>query len=187
MSIAKAIGFLVLFYLLILGSVVWQVRQICLIQRDECGYYDFLDTVFSSRLITIACAMFVGLMVFVTAHVVSRLRDNTLGIEQEEPPRRQFNVNGNLVALIVFALYFGGSCVVLTSAASNLTPFHEDKLESFFWRVVWAAQGPLILPLVIWHLNDYLVKPASKILLFLLSCITLVSVLWVVRTTFLTI
>ena len=187
MSIAKGISFLVLFYLLISGSVIWQVRQICLIQRDECGYYDFLDTVFSSRLITIACAMFVGLMIFITTHVVSRLRDNTLGIEQEEPPRRQLNVNGHLVALVVFALYLSGSLVVLTSAAGNLTPFHEDKLESFVWKAVLAAQGPLILSMVIWHLNDYFVKPASKILLLLLSCITLVPVLWLVRTAFLTI
>jgi hypothetical protein len=187
MSITKGIGFLLLFYLIISGSVVWRVRQICLLQLDECGYYDLLDTVFSSRLITTAIAMFVGLMVFVTAHVISRLRNNTLGIEQEEPPKRRFKVNGNLVAFIVFALYLGGALMVLTRAAGNLTAFHEDKLESFIWTMALVAQGPLILPLVLWHLNDYLVKPASKILLFLLPCLTLIPIFWAIRAAFLTI
>jgi len=183
MGAAKAIGFLALFYLLVSGSAVWQVRQICLIQLDECGYYDLLDTVFSSRMILIACAALIGLMIFITAHTVSRLRDNTLGIELEEPPRRQFNVNGHWLAVFVFANYLAGSMVILTIAAGDLEPFHE-KFESFMWKAVLIVQGPLILSMLLWHLGDYLVKPASKILLLLLSCVTLGSVFWMVLSAF---
>ena len=180
MSIAKGIGFLVLFYLLIAGSVVWRVRELCLLQHDGCDYYDLLDTVFSSRLITIACAVFVGLLIFVTAHVVARLRDNTLGIDLD-PPERQYNVNGYMVALVVFPLYLGGALVLLTSAASDLGQFHEDKVISFFWRAFWVMQGSLILLMIVWHLNDYFVKPASRILLFLIFIVTLGSIGWIVN------
>lgn len=180
MSIARGISFLVLFYLLIAGSVYWRIREICLLQRDNCDVYDFLDTVFSSRLITIACAVFIGLLIFVTAHVFARLKNNTLGIDLD-PPGCQFNLNGNMLALVVFSLYLAGALALLTSAASDLEPFHEDKVIALFWRAFWVTQGSLVLLMVVWHLNDYFVKPASKLLLFVLFGATLGTVAWIVN------
>lgn len=181
MSKAKGIGFLALFWLVIVSSLAWQVRDICLLQRDACDYYDLIDTVFSSRFVTIACVLFIGLLIFVTTHVVARLRANTLGIQQDEPPKRQFNINGHFVAIFVFALYLGGSLVILMSAAGDLEPFHVDKFESFMWKAVWTAHGSLLLAIVVWHLNHYFVKPASIILLIILSCVTLGSIYWIVQ------
>jgi hypothetical protein len=181
MSTAKGIGFLLLFYLLVGGLAIWRVREVCLLQHDTCDYYNFLDTIFSNRLVAVACALFIGLMVFVTASVFARLRDNTLGIDLEEPPRRRLNVNGHIVVIIVFAIYLIGSWVVMTSAASDLASHDEGRVESFFWKAIWAMNGALILPMVMWHLNDYFVKPASKILLALLSFVTLGTVFWIAR------
>ncbi len=170
---------LLLLYLLISVPAIWQIRELCLLQRDVCDYQGLLDTVSSSWLVAVASALIMGLMVFITAHVAIRARAGTLGIERAEP-RRRFKVNGSLVSVVVFALYAGLSFVVLTSAGSALQPFDADDAEAFFWRVFWAVQGAVITLTILWHINEYLEKPASRIVLLGLFLTTLGSIYWIV-------
>jgi hypothetical protein len=184
MSIPKAVGYLMLLYLLIAAPAVWQVRKICLIERDDCDYHGLLDTVASSWSLLVSCLLVIGSLVFFSAYVYMRARDNTLEIEQDSPGR-EFNVNGYLVLLVVFPLYFGGSLVVLLSAAKALESSSFEAIDSFFWKSIWATMGSLIVFSALWHFNEYLVKPASRILLFLLFFLTLGSISWIVKSTLL--
>ncbi len=113
-----------------------------------------------------------------------RARDNTLEIEQDSQ-RREFDVNGYLVLLVVFPLYFGGSLVVLLSAAKALESSSFEAIDSFFWKRIWVTMGSLIVFSALSQFNEYLVKPASRILLFLLFFLTLGSISWIVNSTLL--
>jgi len=183
MPLGKAIGWLVPLYLLIALPTIWRIREICLLQRDECGYHGLLETVLSERLILIASVLILGLLVVLTSHVLARARAGTLGVELD-PPGRRLNVSGLMVALVVSVLYTSGSLVILTSAASELEPFSVEKADSFFWKSMWAIQGTMFVFLALWHLNDYFVRPASKTALILLFFVTLGSVYWIGRSTF---
>ncbi len=182
MSLGKALGGLLLIYLLIGGSAIWQLRRNCLLQRDSCDYYDLLDWVLTDPISLIASVIFLGLLVFITWQFIALARANKLGI-QEDTPEPRFNVSGLLVALIVFALYLGGSLAVLTSAANQLEPLDFDKMDSFFWKSLLTIKGSAIVLVVLWHLNDYFAKPASGITLLLLFGATFGSISWLIKST----
>ncbi len=179
-STCKALGLLVPIYLLITLPVVWRIRQICLIDRNECAYRDLVDTVASSKLLMATCVLIVGLLVFLTAHVVKRARNNTLGVEEDTNERR-FNGNGYLVAVVITALYLGGSVALLMDAAEGLEPFDIDKADAYFWKSFWVMQGTLILGLLLWHFNDYFLRPVSRVFLAVLFFASLSFLFWMTR------
>lgn len=184
MSIGKAIGGLLLIYVLIAGLAVWKIREICLLQRDNCGYHGLVETVLSEPLVMIASAIFLGLLIFITLHVLSRARDGTLGIEQD-PPRRKFNINGFWVSLVVFLLYLGGSSMLLISGAVDPSQIDPDNANFFVWKTLGPLYGSAFVFIILWHLNDYFVKPAPAIVLLLLFAVTFGSIYLLIKSSIL--
>ena len=180
---AKAYRGLLLIYLLIVGLAVWKIRGICLLRRDDCGPLGLLDTVLSERLVMIGSAILLSLLVFITFHVLARARDGTLGAEQESPERK-FKFNGLWVSIVVFLLYLGGSSVVVMSGSIGPYDIGPDNVNSFVWTTLGPLYGCAFVFIVLWHLNDYFVKPASAIVLFLLFAATFASISFLIKSGF---
>ena len=184
MSMGKAVGWLLLLYVLIAGSAVWRIREICLLRRDDCDFHGLLETVLSERLVIIGSALLLGLLVFITVRVFARARDGTLGVV-EEPPGRKFNVNGVWVSLAVFLLYLGGAAVFLMYGAVDPSQIEPDNVNTFVLGTLGPMYGCAIVFFVLWHANDYFLRPASTLVLILLFAMTFGSVYLMIKSSIL--
>ena len=180
MTTGQAVGGLLLIYALIGGFATWKIRNICLLQRDDCGFRGLLETVLSERLVLIGSIVLLGLLVFMTLHVIVRARDGTLGVAQD-PPRRKFDVNGLWVSLVVFALYLGGSAAFIASGAIDPSQINSGNASAFVWKTLAPMYGSALVFLILYHLNDYFSKPVPTIVLLLLFAATLGSVYLMLR------
>ncbi len=174
-SIGKAILVLLPIYVLIGGFAIWQVRKTCLLQRDDCDFYGLFESVLSDRLLLIGSVIILGVLFQITWHIVGLARAGKLGIQQD-PPERKFNVSGLMVALVVFLVYLGGSLVILISATNDLGQFDADNPNIFVWTIMGPQYGCALVFMVLWHLNEYFVKPVSNIVLLLLFLATFGSI-----------
>jgi hypothetical protein len=173
--IGKAIRVLLPIYVLIGGFAIWQVRKTCLLQRDDCDYYGLLESVLSDRLLLIGSVIILGVLLQITWHIVGLARAGKLGIQQD-PPERKFNVSGLMVALVVFLVYLGGSLVILISTTNDLGQFDAGNPNIFVWTIMGPQYGCAFVFMVLWHLNEYFVKPVSNIVLLLLFLATFGSI-----------
>lgn len=180
MPIGKAIGVLFVIYALIIGPAVWKIRSTCLLVHGSCDYRDLLEFVLSEPLMLIGSAVLLGAIITITWHFVGLARSNRLGIPADEPEGR-WNVNGLLISLLVFALYLGVALAILTSTANGLDIREIDTVDTFMWTSFWTVKGSAIVYLLLWHLNDYFVKPASGFLLLLLFGVTFGSLYWLAK------
>jgi hypothetical protein len=139
-----------------------------------------VDTVVSSKILVAGCVVLAAVLVHLTFHVITRARNNTLGVEDDSDDRR-FNVNGYLVVIIITMLYAGGSAALLMDAAKDLEPFDVEKVDAYFWKAFWVSQGVLVIGLILLHLNDYLVRPVSRLFLAVLFLASLGGLYWVVQ------
>lgn len=172
MTMGKAFGALLLIYALIGGSAVWKIRSICLLDRDECGFDAFLETVLSHRLVLIASVIFLGLLIHITWHIVGRARAGTLGVE-EDPPEPKYNVNGLWVSLVVFLSYLGGAALFITSGAIDPSEINTGNAFWFALKTLAPLYGLAFVLFTLLHLNDYFVKPAPVIAIILLFAVTI--------------
>ena len=170
-SIGKAILFLLPIYLLIGGFAIWQVRKSCLLQRDDCDYAGLLESVLSNRVLLAGSVIGLAVLLQVTWHTVGLARTGQLGVQQD-PPEPKFKVNGLAVALVVFLIYLGGSFLILMGATNEVGLLHTDKPNTFVWKIMGPQYGCTLVFLVLWYLNDYFIKPASNLVLFLLFLTT---------------
>lgn len=158
-------------YALVLLPAVWQIRSICLLERDECGSADLAETVVSSRLILAACVLLVVVLLSLTFSMVGKVRNNTVGVDTSVVTRR-FNVNGYVFALAVYGLYAGISVALLLDAANDLEPFSIEKADAHFWKAYGTMTGTVVVGGLLWHLNEYFTRPASwpfQAILFLVT------------------
>jgi len=179
-SIGKAILVLLPIYVLIGGSAIWQVRRTCLLQRDNCDFYGLLEAVQSDRLLLIGSVIVLGALLQITWHIFGLARAGKLGVQQD-PPKRKLEVSGLMIAIVVFLVYLGGSLVILISATNDFGQFDVDNPNTFVWTIMGPQYGCAFVFLVLWHLNDYFVKPASNIVLLLLFLATFSSIYLFIR------
>ena len=162
-STAKAVVLMVPLYLLIPLPTIWGARQFCLLDREECGYEGIVETIASNWMLQVACFLVIGILIFVTAHIVIRARQGTLGIQQDADERR-FNFNGYLLTVIAYTLFVGVALAVLIDAAKSLEPFSIEAMDSYFWKSYGALIGIFVVATFLWHMNEYSARPAPKLL-----------------------
>jgi hypothetical protein len=179
-STAKAVVLMVPLYLLIPLPTIWGARQLCLLDREECGYGDVVDTIASNWMLQVACLLVVGLLVFITAHMAIRARQGTLGIQQDADEKR-FNFNGYLLTVVAYALFVGVALAVLIDAANSLEQLSIEAMDSYFWKSYGALIGILVVATVLWHMNEYSARPAPKLLQAVLFLASLGALYWVGR------
>jgi len=180
--IGKAILILLPIYVLIGGYAIWQVRNNCLLHREDCGYYGLFETVLSDRFVLLGSIIVLGMLLSITWHTIGLARDGKLGIQQD-PPERKFNVSGLTVAIVVFLIYLGGSLAILMSATNDLGQFDANNPDIFVWTIMGPQYGCALVFMVLWHLNDYFVKPVSNIVLLLLFLATFGSIYLFIKST----
>lgn len=171
MSIGKAIALLLLVYVLIGGVAIRQIRETCLLEREDCDYYGLVEWVLSDRLTLIASVILLHVLLYITWNFIRLARAGKLGIE-EDPPEPKFNVSGLVAALVVFVLYLGGSLAVLMSGTSDLGQLGAENAEIFVWKFLGPMYGAPVIWMIFWHMNDYFVKPVSNVVLLLLFSAT---------------
>jgi len=176
----KAVALMVPLYLLILLPAIWRARQICLLDRDDCGFVGIVETIESSLLLQVACLLLGGLLVFITAHVALRARRGTLGVREEEDERR-YGFNGLLMTVIAYAVYMGIATAILIDGAHSLEPFSIDAVDSYFWRSYGSLIGISLMATVLWHANEYSVRSAPKLLQAVLLIASLGGLYWMGR------
>lgn len=179
-STAKAVVLMVSLYLLIPFPMIRWARQFCLLDREECGYTGIVETIASDWMLQVAFFFVIGLLIFITAHVIIRVRQGTLGIQQDADEQR-FNFNGYLLTVIAYTLFVGIALVVLIDAASSLEPFSIEATDSYFWKSYGVLIGTFVVATVLWHLNDYSARPAPKLLQAVLFVASLGGLYWVGR------
>lgn len=170
-SIGKAILFLLPIYLVIGGFAIWQLRKTCLLQRDDCDYAGLLESVLSNRVLLLGSVIVLAVLLQITWHTVGLARTGQLGVQQD-PPEPKFNVSGLIVALVVFSVYLGGSFLILTGATNEFGVLDTDQPNIFVWKLMGPQYGCALVFLVLWHLNEYFVKPVSNGVLLLLFLTT---------------
>lgn len=167
-------------YLLIAGLAVWKIRAICLLRRDDCGPAGILETVLADRLVMLASVILVGMLVFLTFHIVARALAGTLD-DEEAPPRRRLNVNGLWVSIAVCALYLVGSYIFMMTGAISPNDVNPENVNAFVWTTLGPLYGSAFVFTLLWHLNDYFVKPVSNVVLLLLFAATFASIYLLTR------
>jgi len=177
-SVAKAVALMVPLYLLIPLPTIWWARQFCLLDREECGYGGIVETIASNSFLQVACLLAIGLLIFITAHVIVRARQGTLGIQQDADEQR-FNFNGYLLTVIAYALFMGVALAVLIDAAKSLESLSIESIDSYFWKSYGARIGIFVVATVLWHLNEYSARPAPKLLQAILFIASLGGLYWV--------
>lgn len=179
-STTKAIVLMVPLYLLIPLPTILGARQFCLLDREECGYRGIVETIASNWMLQIACFLVIGLLMFITAHVVIRARQGMLGIQQDADEQR-FNFNGYLLTVITYTLFVGVALAVLIDAGKSLEPLSIEAVDSYFWKSYGALIGIFVVATVLWHMNDYSARPAPKLLQAVLFVASLGGLYWVGR------
>ena len=180
MSTGKAFVWMVPLYLLIPFPTIWSARQFCLLDREECGFEGIVETIASNWMLQVACVLVIGILVFITAHVVVRARQGTLGIQQDDDEQR-YNFNGYFVTVIVYTVFVVVALVVLIDAAKSLEPFSIEAMDSYFWKSYGALLGIFVVATVLFHLNEYSARPAPKLLQAVLFLASLGGLYWVGR------
>lgn len=179
-STVEAVVFMVLPYLLIpLPTILW-ARQFCLLAREECGFGGIVESIASNWLLHVACFFVIGLLIFITAHVVIRVRQGTLGIQQDADEQR-FDFNGYILTVVAYTLFVGVTLAVLIDAAKSLEPFTIEATDSYFWKFYGAIIGISVIATVFWHLNEYSARPAPKVLQGVLFFASLGGLYWAGR------
>ena len=162
----KAIGSLVLLYVLIGGPALWKLRRNCLLESDSCNGVALFEWALSDRLSLIASVIILAILLQISWHFIGLIRH---GIPvEEEKPKRRFNVHGLAVAIVVNLLYLAIALPILAGALGNIGSLDESDVNSFVWRTIGPMYGASIVLLVLWYVNDYFVKPAPLAVLFLL-------------------
>ena len=179
-STAKAVVLMVPLYLLIPLPTIWGARQFCLLDREECGYEGIVETIASNWILQVACLLVIGLLIFITAHIVVRARQGTLGVQQDAD-EQIFNFNGYLITVIAYALFVGVALAVLIDAAKSLESSSIEAINSYFWKSYGALMGIFVVATVLWHLNDYSARPAPKLLQAALFIASLGGLYWAGR------
>ncbi len=185
MPLYKAIGGLLLVYASIGGYALWQLRQSCLLEREDCDASGLLESVLSNRLTLIGSILVLAVLLQITWHFIGLARSGRLGVE-EDPPEPRFDANGVVVAIVVFVMFLAISLAVLFSAIDDTAAALDPVSASMY---VWKLNGPLIAaPLVfgvLWMVNDYFSKPAPGVALLLLFFATFGALYWAIKTLFL--
>ena len=179
-STPKAVATMALLYLMFPLPTIWWARQYCLLDREECGYDGIVETIATNWLLQAACFFVVGLLIFITAHVVARARQGTLGIQQDAD-EKTFNFNGYLVTVISYTFFLGSALAVLIDGAKSLEPFSIEATDSYFWKSYGALIGIFVVATVLWHVNEYSARPAPKFLQAVLFVASLGSLCWAGR------
>jgi hypothetical protein len=174
----KAVAWLVPLYLLIPLPTIWWTRKICLLDRDDCGYRGIIETIESSLLLQIVCLLLIGLLIFITAHIVVLARRGTLGVQQDGDEKR-YGFNGLLVTVVTYAAFLGIASAVIVDAADSLEPFSIEAVDSYFWKSYGALIGVGVLATVLWHINEYSARPAPKLLQAVLFAASLGGIYWI--------
>ncbi len=183
-AIVKAIGALLLVWALIAAPAVWRIRELCLLHREECGYSDLVDWVLSDRVSLIGAGLVLSAMLFIGWHFARMIRGGSFGIaEEDEPPARRLNVNGLWVALVVAVVYVGVSAAILTSASVDADLLDPGNVNLFVWKLMGPIYGVPLVFMILWHLNDFIVKPVSNAVLVVLFLATFGSVYLVIKST----
>ena len=185
MPVYKAVGGLLLVYASIGGYAVWQLRQFCLLEREDCGAPALLETMLSNRFMLIGSILVLAVLLQITWHVIKLARAGELGVE-EDPPEPKFDVSGVVVAIVVFVLYLGVSLAFVLSALNDTGDLLDPMSASLF---AWKLNAPMIIaPIVfavLWHINDYFSRPAPGIVLLSLFFATGGAIYWAIKSLFL--
>ena len=185
MPLYKAIGGLLLVYAAIGGYALWQLRQFCLLEREDCGVSGLLETTLSNRFTLIGSILVLAVLLQITWHVVGLARSGKLGVE-EDPPEPKLNANGTVIAIVVFVLFLAISLAIQISALND-TGMLLDSASATLYAL--KLNGPLIVgPFVfgvLWIVNDYFSKPAPGIVLLLLFFATFGALYWAIKALFL--
>lgn len=179
MPLYKAFGWLLPLYLLIGGYAVWQLRRLCLLERDSCGFSELLESAMSSWLTLIGSILILAVLLQITWHIISRARAGTLGVQEDEPEPR-FNGSGLLVSIIIFALYLGIALAVIVSANGGHDILDEAAANLFFWKLNGPLLGSTIVFAIVWHVNDLFSKPAPGFVLLLLFFAMFGAIYWAI-------
>ncbi len=180
MPLYKGVAGLLVLYLLIGGSAVWQLRRVCMLAREDCGLSGLLHTVLSSWAALIASILIVAVLLQLTWHLISRARAGTLGVQEEEP-KPKFNGSGLVFTIVVFVLYLAIALAIILSANMDHDILDEGAANLFFWKLNGPILGATVVFGILWHVNDYFSKPAPGLLLLLLFFATFGTIYWAIK------
>lgn len=186
MPLFKAVGILLLLYALIGGSAVWKLRRNCLLQQDDCNHWDLSEWVLSDRISLIASALILAVLLQITWHFVGLMRHG-IPTGDKDKPKRRFKAGGLAVAIVVNIFYVAIALGIQLSAIGDLHSVDESNLDLLMWRMIGPILGALFVFSILVHVNDYFVKPAPLVALFLLFIANIGTIYYAGKSVLLTI